>query len=108
MKSQERQQFWQQHVDAWQASDLSGAAFCKQHDLNYAQFNYWRRKFQPVDAAAKSAGFAQVTQLATSASSADGLGVHLPSGTVSVKLVVRYSKRLASSSLALQSSLLAG
>ncbi len=80
MKSQERQQFWQQHVDAWQASDLSGAAFCKQHDLNYAQFNYWRRKFQPVDAAAKSAGFAQVTQLVTSASSADGLAVHLPSG----------------------------
>ena len=37
MKSQERQQFWQQHVDAWQASDLSGAAFCKQHELNYAQ-----------------------------------------------------------------------
>ena len=80
MKSQERQQFWQQHVDAWQASDLSGAAFCKQHDLNYAQFNYWRRKFQAVDAVAKSAGFAQVTQLAASASSADGLGVHLPSG----------------------------
>ena len=80
MKSQERQQFWQQHVAAWQTSDLSGAAFCKQHDLNYAQFNYWRRKFQSVDAVAKPAGFAQVTQLATSASSADGLGAHLPCG----------------------------
>ncbi len=46
MTSQDRQQFWQQHIDAWQASDASGAAFCKQRDLNYAQFNYWRKKFR--------------------------------------------------------------
>ena len=26
MTSQDRQQFWQQHIDAWQASDASGAA----------------------------------------------------------------------------------
>lgn len=45
MTSQDRQQFWQQHIDAWQASDASGAAFCKQRDLNYAQFNYWRKSF---------------------------------------------------------------
>ena len=81
MKSQERQQFWQQHVDAWQASDLSGAAFCKQHDLNYAQFNYWRRKFQSIETVAKPAGFAQVTQVAASPNASnDGLGIHLPSG----------------------------
>lgn len=81
MNSQERQQFWQQHVDAWQASDLSSAAFCKQHDLNYAQFNYWRKKFQPAQVTAKPAGFAQVTQLSVVSSRLnDGLGVHLPSG----------------------------
>lgn len=82
MKSQERQQFWQQHVNAWQASDLSGAAFCKQHDLNYAQFNYWRKKLQVNnEAVEKPAGFAQVTQLAASPNASnDGLGIHLPSG----------------------------
>ena len=81
MTSQEREQFWQQHIEAWQASDLSGAAFCKQHDLNYAQFNYWRKKFQIIEAVEKPAGFAQVTQLATSHSRLhDELGVHLPSG----------------------------
>ena len=81
MNSQERQQFWQQYIDAWQASDLSGAAFCKQHDLNYAQFNYWRKKLLPIEIVAKSAGFAQVTQLAVPPSrSNDGLGIHLPSG----------------------------
>lgn len=57
MTSQERQQFWKQHIEVWQATDLSGAAFCKQHDLNYPQFNYWRKKFQVAEAAEKSAGF---------------------------------------------------
>ena len=81
MTSQERQQFWQQHIDAWQASDVSGAAFCKQHDLNYAQFNYWRKKLQVNEAVKKPAGFAQVTQLATSHCRLyDELGVHLPGG----------------------------
>ena len=81
MTSQERQQFWQQHIGAWQATDLSGAAFCKQHDLNYPQFNYWCKKFQVAEAAEKPAGFTKVTQVAASHSrSHDELGVHLPSG----------------------------
>ena len=81
MNSQERQQFWQQHIDAWQASDVSGAAFCKQHDLNYAQFNFWRKKFQMIEAVEQPTGFAQVTQLATSHSRLHNeLGVHLPCG----------------------------
>src|SRR5690554_3262612 len=42
--SRERYEFWQQYMVAWQGSGLSGAAFCKQHELNYAQFNYWRKK----------------------------------------------------------------
>ena len=29
MNLQERQQFWQQQVNTWQTTDLSGAAFCK-------------------------------------------------------------------------------
>lgn len=81
MTSQDRKQFWQQHIDAWQASDLSGAAFCKQRDLNYTQFNYWRKKFQVAEAVENPAGFAQVRQLAASPNYlSDGLCVHLPSG----------------------------
>jgi hypothetical protein len=81
MTSQDRQQFWQQHIGAWQASGLSGAAFCKQRDLNYAQFNYWRKKFRATEAVEKPAGFAQVRQLADSPSHFnDGLSIHLPSG----------------------------
>lgn len=81
MASQERQQFWQQHTDVLQASGLSGAAFCKQRGLNYAQFNYWRKKLQPVDVAEKPTGFAQTRQLAGSPNHLnDGLSIHLPSG----------------------------
>ena len=81
MTSQDRQQFWQQHFGAWQASGLSGAAFCKQRDLNYAQFNYWRKKLQVNEAVEKPAGFAQVTQLAAPLNDSNNeLGLHLPSG----------------------------
>ena len=44
MNLQERQQFWQQQVNTWQTTGLSGAAFCKQQGLNYQQFIYWRKK----------------------------------------------------------------
>ncbi len=81
MTSQERQQFWQQYIGAWQATDLSGTAFCKQHDLSYPQFNYWRKKFQVAEGAEKPAGFAKVTQVTASHSRLyDELGIHLPSG----------------------------
>lgn len=81
MKSQERQQVWQQQIAAWLASDLSGAAFCKLHEANYGQFNYWRKKLQQVEPTKVPAGFAQVTPLvATPRHSNDELSVHLPSG----------------------------
>ena len=56
MTSQDRQQFWQQRIDAQQVSGLSGVAFCKQRDLNKAnaitRIGGWdpaRRKFVEAD-----------------------------------------------------------
>ena len=72
--SRERYEFWQQHMVAWQGSGLSGAAFCKQHELNYAQFNYWRKKLLASAPDSRPAGFTRVTQLATS-SAQDGLDI---------------------------------
>jgi hypothetical protein len=31
----EREQLWQKHVTEWQASGLSGMAYCKQQSLTY-------------------------------------------------------------------------
>ena len=37
--------YWRPLYEAWQKSNLSQAAFCKDKDLNYANFIYWRKKF---------------------------------------------------------------
>jgi hypothetical protein len=81
MTQQERVQFWQEQVEAWQTSGLSGQAFCKQHDLSYHRFVYWRRKqsrTQP-DPSASAAGFVRVTQ-AQPASPDRELTLVLPNG----------------------------
>ena len=35
---------WQAIIKQWQASGLSAAAFCQQHNVVYHHFLYWRRK----------------------------------------------------------------
>ena len=39
-----RAQNWQQHMDAWSASGLSRAQYCRDHALSYYVFNYWHAK----------------------------------------------------------------
>ncbi|WP_409525726.1 IS66 family insertion sequence element accessory protein TnpA [Nitrincola sp. MINF-07-Sa-05] len=81
MTTHERQQYWQQQMADWQASNLSGAAFCKQHALSYHQFVYWRQKLTHDDHAQPDvvAGFAKVTPLQSSHSPAE-LTLSLPGG----------------------------
>jgi hypothetical protein len=38
-------QVWRQHVEAWQASGLTQAAYCQQQGLNPYTFTGWRRRF---------------------------------------------------------------
>ena len=35
---------WAGHLQQWQQSQLSGAAFCQQQGLTYHQFIYWKQK----------------------------------------------------------------
>lgn len=44
MSPTEKEQFWQQHFAAWQASGLSQAEYCKQHGLKFSNFAYWRTR----------------------------------------------------------------
>ncbi len=37
--------FWQQHIRAWQSSQLSQTAYCRTHALSLANFGYWRKRF---------------------------------------------------------------
>ncbi|MEX2366618.1 MAG: hypothetical protein WD601_08435 [Pseudohongiellaceae bacterium] len=50
--------FWTQHIQAWQQSGLSQAAYVQQHRLPLARFGYWKRK---LDSKASQSGFARVT-----------------------------------------------
>ncbi len=40
----EREQLWQQHITQWQASGLSGMAYCKQQSLTYCR----KRSTNPI------------------------------------------------------------
>jgi hypothetical protein len=57
----QREQIWQQRITDWQASGLSGMAYCKQQSLTYCRFVYWRKKLthsEPELNEVASSGFA--------------------------------------------------
>lgn len=35
---------WQSHLQAWQASGMSQAGYCREHNLSEKGFNYWVKK----------------------------------------------------------------
>jgi len=85
MTSTERAQVWQQHITEWQASGVSGSAYCKQQSLVCHQFVYWRQKLTPTEDPPKQAqtvtGFARVVSApGAGIGGADGLTVALPGG----------------------------
>jgi hypothetical protein len=83
MSSAEREQFWQQQIGDWQASGLSGIAYCKQHSLTYHRFVYWRKKLadsrHDLEETSAVTGFARVTPVSGVAVT-DSLTVSLPGG----------------------------
>jgi hypothetical protein len=83
MNPTERAHVWQQHITEWEASGVSGSAYCKQQSLVYHQFVYWRQKLTPTEDSPKQAqtvtGFARVVS-APGTGRADGLTVALPGG----------------------------
>ena len=85
MTTTERAQVWQQHITDWEASGVSGSAYCKQQSLVYHQFVYWRRKLVPTDDALEQeqtvTGFTRVVSApSVGIGGADGLSVALPGG----------------------------
>lgn len=82
MTHAERKRIWQQHITDWQASGLSGMAYCQQQSLTYCRFVYWRKKLtnpKPVSAGPALSGFAKVATI-PGANPPEGLTVSLPGG----------------------------
>ena len=44
-RSKSLRKFWQEKLEEWETSGLSGSAWCKKNQLSYYQFNYWRNIF---------------------------------------------------------------
>lgn len=42
----QRRQLWKDRIEAWQASGVSAAAWCREHNLPYITFLNWRRRFR--------------------------------------------------------------
>lgn len=80
MSTTDNQEYWQQHVAAWQASEQSGAAYCREHDLVYHRFCYWRQKLLSSQRAepVSSTGFTRV--LPVPGAAATELRISLPGG----------------------------
>lgn len=60
-QNQQAKSFWFDHVEQWQSSELSQAAYCRQHGLCQQKFSYRKRQagFR-VENADTSTGFARV------------------------------------------------
>lgn len=73
---------WPKLLAAWKRSALSGAEFCKQHNLTYHQFVYWKRKLsKPLSSSAspKQNAFIKVNSQPVTAA-VKGLTITLPGG----------------------------
>lgn len=87
-----RRAYWQQHIERFQDSGLSGMEYCAREELTYHCFIYWRRKLMAVrdkDAAtdafpvARTSGFIAVQATAQAAPNTSvGLELALPNGLV--------------------------
>lgn len=75
---QQAKHFWSEHLEQWQSSGLSQAAYCRKHDLCQQKFSYRKRQVDTLYAgkAEKSAGFVRA-EVAPLVSSSSGTGLSL-------------------------------
>ena len=75
--TQQRRNLWTSHIEQWQKSGLSQAAYCRRHQLKAHRFYYWRRRL--------SASHDQVSFLPVALSPSQGIQhptirIHTPNG----------------------------
>jgi len=67
MTREERSAYWKNLVDQQTDSGLTGAAFCREHNINPQRFYHWRRRFNEPEA--MSTGFFQLVSCSTQSES---------------------------------------
>jgi hypothetical protein len=75
---------WASHIQSWQKTQQSQSAYCRDHELNYHRFTYWRRKLikqaSPARHPAQRSGFIPVEPCSSVAT--QSLTATLPNGVL--------------------------
>lgn len=87
MKTEEKQRFWQGHINDWRKSQVTQKVYCEERDLSFAQFAYWRTR---LNRASANPGKLVPVRVASSA----------PTGTATLYLPAGVRMEIPASSLA--------
>ena len=82
MTRQERLRYWRGIIEQYRDSGLSGAAFCKEHNINAGRFYHWRRRLiDGNDFNGREGGFLELIPCASSNNRA-AIHIQLPNAIV--------------------------
>lgn len=51
LSEEQKQEYWADQIEQWQASGKSAAAWCREQKLVYHQFFYWKKRLAPKEEA---------------------------------------------------------
>jgi len=73
---------WRQRLEEWKTSGLSGAEFCRQHELRSRRFYKWRKKLGYVSSSSPASGpaFVPVSFADGGTPGGSGIAVLFPRG----------------------------
>ncbi len=58
----ELSQYWVSHVRNWESSSLNQSQYCRENNLNYSVFHYWKQKSFKSRISATSMQFIQINE----------------------------------------------
>lgn len=50
MTTEQKHNYWHQHIEAWRGSKLPQRAYCAQQKISYSSFGYWCRRLKGTSA----------------------------------------------------------
>ena len=53
MTSAQKKDFWQQHIQDWSKSKLPQKVYCRQNNISFASFGYWRTRLNRLQKPSK-------------------------------------------------------
>ena len=79
MTREERLTYWQSIINQYRDSGLSGAAFCREHNINPGRFYHWRRRLQD-DCLQEDRGFLELVPYSSQPGGTSFIQIHLTNG----------------------------